>query len=178
MVFVSSPISVENVTAGPKTSTLRKRLCAPGGCEAKAKPACLALGHEFVAFILTVIRVRVAKRRRKPLGRCSALSTLVLWGCRHSGGIALRPLRHKDERTRITRGSSLVLHCRLCFADWVASSNQPGFTHSTDCDGDFVDEPPLERTDSFASNPGGSPGDKEDPFCAFWQGHDNARSQA
>src|SRR5215470_18391791 len=95
MCFVSSPISVENVTAGPKTSRLPKKLSAPG-CEAKAKPACLALGHEFVAFILTVIRASVRKRRRKRLGRWSALSTLVLRGCKYSGGMALLPFGYKD----------------------------------------------------------------------------------
>ena len=65
MRFASSRISVENVTAGPKTPRLPKRFRAAK--RGVAEPACLAVGHEFVAFILTAIRARVRKRRRKRL---------------------------------------------------------------------------------------------------------------
>ena len=50
--------------------------------------------------------------------------------------------------------------CRVCY--------RAGFTHCTDCDVDLVDELPLAQAEVFESNPG----DKEDPFCAFWQGDD------
>lgn len=83
----------------------------------------------------------------------------------------------RRERTRITRrlvvGATLpVMFCPQCRVEY-----RPGFAHSTDCDVDLVDELPREGTDSFASNSGGSPGDEEDPFCAFWQG-DDARLHA
>ena len=59
------------------------------------------------------------------------------------------------------------MFCPQCSAEY-----RPGFTHCTDCDVDLVDELPPARADSFESSPGGSPGDEEDPFCAFWQGDD------
>lgn len=64
------------------------------------------------------------------------------------------------------------MFCPQCRVEY-----RPGFTRCTDCDVGLVDELPLARTDSFAANPGGSPGDEEDPFCAFWQG-DDARLHA
>jgi len=64
------------------------------------------------------------------------------------------------------------MFCPPCCAEY-----RPGFTDSTDCDVDLVDEAPPARTDSFESSPGGSPGDEEDPFCPFWQG-DHARLHA
>ena len=59
--------------------------------------------------------------------------------------------------------------CRVEYRD--------GFTRCTDCEVSLVDELPLARTDSFEADPPGSPGDEEDPFCAFWQG-DDARLHA
>lgn len=64
------------------------------------------------------------------------------------------------------------MFCPQCSAEY-----RPGFTHCTDCDVDLVDELPPAGTDWFESSPGGSPGDEEDPFCAFWQG-DDARLHA
>lgn len=55
------------------------------------------------------------------------------------------------------------MFCPQCRVEY-----RPGFTRCTDCDVGLVDELPLARTDSFATNPG----DEEDPFCAFWQGDD------
>lgn len=55
------------------------------------------------------------------------------------------------------------MFCPQCRVEYRA-----GFTHCTDCDVDLVDELPLERADLFEA----SPGDQEDPFCAFWQGDD------
>lgn len=55
------------------------------------------------------------------------------------------------------------MFCPQCRVEYRA-----GFTHCTDCDVDLVDELPLERTELFEANPG----DREDPFCAFWQGDD------
>ena len=64
------------------------------------------------------------------------------------------------------------MFCPQCRVEYRA-----GFTRCTDCEVALVDELPLARTDSSEGNPGGSPGDEEDPFCAFWQG-DDARLHA
>lgn len=63
------------------------------------------------------------------------------------------------------------MFCPQCRVEYRA-----GFTRCTDCGVALVDELPL-RTDSFEANPDRSPGDEEDPFCAFWQG-DDARLHA
>src|SRR5215472_1494088 len=125
MLFASSRISVENVTAGPK---IPKRFKAPEGQLAKAEPACLAVGHEFVAFILTAIRARVRKRRRK------RSETLITPRCLRFNGLQRAPeqshpcsARHQGVREdKLTRGLSLMLHCPVCFARSAALSIEPG----------------------------------------------------
>ena len=64
------------------------------------------------------------------------------------------------------------MFCPQCRVEYRA-----GFTRCTDCEVGLVDELPLARSDSFEANPDRSPGDEEDPFCAFWQG-DDARLHA
>lgn len=64
------------------------------------------------------------------------------------------------------------MFCPQCRVEYRA-----GFTRCTDCEVALVDELPLARTDPSEANPGGSLGDEEDPFCAFWQG-DDARLHA
>jgi hypothetical protein len=58
------------------------------------------------------------------------------------------------------------MFCPQCRVEY-----RPGFTRCADCDVGLVDELPFE------ANPGGAPGDEQDPFCAFWQG-DDARLHA
>jgi hypothetical protein len=64
------------------------------------------------------------------------------------------------------------MFCPQCRVEYRA-----GFTRCTDCEVGLVQDLPLARSDSFDANPPGSPGDEEDPFCAFWQG-DDARLHA
>lgn len=90
----------------------------------------------------------------------------------HSGLSATKTRTNTDDSRRIGGVTLPVMFGPQCRVEY-----RPGFAHSADCDVDLVDELPLERTASFASNPGGSPGDEQDPFCAFWQG-DDARLHA
>lgn len=59
------------------------------------------------------------------------------------------------------------MFCPQCRVEYRA-----GFTRCTDCEVALVEELPLARFDSCGENPGGSLGEEEDPFCAFWQGDD------
>lgn len=64
------------------------------------------------------------------------------------------------------------MFCPQCRVEY-----RPGFTSCTDCDVDLVQELPPARRHASDSNSGATSADKEDPFCAFWQG-DDARLHA